>query len=215
MNSFESLNHRTKQNERNFSVKNTKTFPFANIVNADRENFKRDLAYTIDCCFCNEMSKSTDGKLSYAGAQSILANVRTLFKERTGVIPAEVEKACLLSEAIVAPSRKAKIKLLKAAGGIGGSTVCIVAIISQIGIILGWGKGVIAAITAFFVGTSFTAQYIAIAIAGGVMMGLAIYFRGSGSDAEGNEKFLKALKRSCCAAVDAIWNEHGTKLAAA
>ena len=196
-------------------MKNTKTFPLANIVNADRENFKRDLAYTIDCCFCNEMSKSTDGKLSYAGAQSIFANVRTLFKERTGVIPAEVEKACLLSEAIIAPSRKAKIQLLKAAGGIGGSTTCIVAIISQIGIILGWGKGVIAAVTAFFVGTSFTAQYITIGIAAGVMVGLAIYFRGSGSDAKRTEKFLKALKRSCCAAVDAIWDEHGTKLAAA
>ena len=195
-------------------MKNTKTFPLANIVNADRENFKRDLAYTIDCCFCNEMNKSSDGKLSYAGAQNILANVRTLFKERTGVIPAEVEKACLLSEAIIAPSRKAKIKLLKAAGGISGSTACIVAIISQIGIILGWGKSVIATITAFFVGTSFTAQYIAIAIAGGVM-GLAIYFMVSGSDAQRNEKFLKALKRSCCAAVDAIWDEHGTKLAAA
>lgn len=214
MNSFESLNHRTQQNERNFSMKNTKTFPFANIVNADKENFKRDLAYTIDYSFHYEMNKSSDGKLSYAGAQSILVNVRTIFKERTGVIPAEVEKACLLSEAIIAPSRKAKIQLLKAAGGIGGSTACIVAIISQIGIILGWGKGVIAAVTAFFVGTSFTAQYITIGIAAGVM-GLAIYFMVSGSDAQRNEKFLKALKRSCCAAVDAIWDEHGTKLAAA
>ena len=214
MNSFESLNHRTQQNERNFSMKNTKTFPFTNIVNADKENFKRDLAYTIDCSFCDEMNKSSDGKLSYAGAQSILARVRTLFKERTGVIPAEVEKACLLSEAIVAPSRKAKIKLLKAAGVTGCSVACITTIISQFGIILGWGKGVTAAVTAFFVGTSFTAQYITIGIAAGVM-GLAIYFMGRGSDAQRTEKFLKALKRSCCAAVDAIWDEHGTKLAAA
>ena len=89
MNSFESLNHRTKQNERNFSMKNTKTFPFANIVNADRENFKRDLAYTIDCCFCDEMSKSPDGKLSYIGAQSILANVRTLFNRSLFLWPAD------------------------------------------------------------------------------------------------------------------------------
>ncbi|MBR2873382.1 MAG: hypothetical protein IKB99_07785 [Lentisphaeria bacterium] len=195
-------------------MQNTKKFPFSNIVDADKENFKRDLAYTIDCCFCDEMAKSPNGKLSYAGAKTILANVRALFKERTGVIPAEVEKACLLSEAIVAPSRKAKIKLLKAAGGIGGSIACIVAIISQIGIILGWGKGVTAAVTAFFVGTSFTAQYITIGIAAGVM-GLALYFIVRGSDAERTEKFIKALKRSCCAAVDSVWDEYGDKLAAA
>ena len=195
-------------------MKNTKNFPFANIADADKENFKRDLTYTIDCCFCDEMSKSADGTLSYAGAQSILTKVRCIFKERTGVIPAEVEKACLLSEAIVAPSRKAKIRLLKTASGIGGSVAGIVTIISQIGIILGWGKAVTAAITAFFVGTSFTAQYIAIGIAAGVV-GLSIYFMVSGSDVKRTEKFIKALKRSCCAAVDSIWDEHGTKLVAA
>ncbi len=197
-------------------MKKTKTenFPFANIVDADRENFKRDLVHTIDCCFCNEMNKSPDGKLSYAGAQNILANVRIVFKERTGVIPAEVEKACLFCEAIVAPSRKAKIKLLKAAGGTVCSTACIVTIIAQIGIILGWGKGVIAAVTAFFIGTSFTAQYIAIGIAAAVT-GLAIYFMVSGNDAERSEKFLKALKGSCCAAVDSVWDEYGSKLVAA
>ncbi len=195
-------------------MQNPKNFPFANIVDADKENFKRDLVHTIDCCFCNEMKKSSDGKLSYAGAQNILANVRIVFKERTGVIPAEVEKACLLSEAIVAPSQINKIRLLKTAGAIGGSVAGIVTIIAQIGIILGWGKGVIAAVTAFFIGTSFTAQYIATGIAAAVT-GLAIYFMVSGNDAERSEKFLKALKGSCCAAVDSMWDEYGSKLVAA
>ena len=127
----------------------TRNIDFATLTINDKEGFKRNLAYTIDCCFCEEMKKSPDGKLTYVAAMTILARVRTFFKDRLNTIPPEIERCCLLSEALIAPSRTAKLQLLKAAAGIGGGAAGIVAVLAAIGSILGWGQGVLTTI-AFF-----------------------------------------------------------------
>ena len=191
----------------------TRNIDFATLTINDKENFKRNLAYTIDCCFCEEMKKSPNGKLTYAGAQTILARVRTFFKEQLNTIPPEIERCCLISEALVAPSRMARLQLLRATIGIGGGTSGIVAILSAIGSILGWGQSAWAAITIFFTGTSITLPLIA-AGGGAVLVGISMYFMLSGDDAKRAEKFLEALKMGCCAAVDDIWEKHGAKLTA-
>ena len=191
----------------------TRNIDFATLSINDREGFKRNLAYTIDCCFCEEMKKSPDGKLTYVAAQTILARVRTFFKERLNTIPPEIERCCLISEALVAPSRMARLQLLRATIGIGGGTSGIVAVLSAIGSILGWGQSAWAAMTIFFTGTSITLPLIA-AGGGAVLAGISMYFMLSESDAQRSEKFLKALKKGCCAAVDDIWKKYGTSLTA-
>ena len=60
----------------------SRTINIATLTIEDKEDFKRNLAYTIDCCFCEEMQKRSDGKLTYTGVQTILARVRTFFKEQ-------------------------------------------------------------------------------------------------------------------------------------
>ena len=191
----------------------SRTINIATLTIEDKEDFKRNLAYTIDCCFCEEMQKRSDGKLTYTGVQTILARVRTFFKEQLNTIPPEIERCCLLSEALAAPGEMAKIELLKAAVGIGGGTSGVVAILAAIGSILGWGQSAWAAVVIFFTGASLTLPLIA-AGGGAILVAMSMYFMLSGSDAQRSEKFLKALKNGCCAAVDDMWNKHGAKLAA-
>ena len=90
--------------------------------------------------------------LNYADAQAVTTMVRNVFRHQLGVVPSQIGVALTFSEAVLAPSMKEKADLIRKAAGIAGGVAGIGMIITGIGLALGWGAGVIAAVKAFFLG---------------------------------------------------------------
>lgn len=182
----------------------------------NREKFQSALASTIDVKFAEIMvsKKETETYLTYVDAQILTAKVRGIFKNVLSVTPPQVEAACLLSETILAPSTKDKENKIKAAIGIGGGTAGIGIIIGAIGSAVGWGAGTIAALGAWFAGTSIAGP-IGWGAAGLSLAVIAGYFASTSNQQTDTERFMRVLKNSTVRAVDAIWPQYETELSRA
>jgi hypothetical protein len=175
--------------------------------------FNSALGSTIDVKFAEVMSGKTDANkfLTYVDSQILTATVRNVFKNALGVVPPQVEAACKMSEAILAPSALEREQLIKSAVGIGGGAAGIGMIIAGIGGALGWGAGVIASVSAFFVGTSMAGP-VGWAIAGITLAGTAAYFATTSNETKDTERFMNVLKSSTGRSVEAIWPEYEAAL---
>jgi len=175
--------------------------------------FNAALGSTIDVKFAEIMNgKTVENKfLTYVDSQILTATVRNVFKNALDVVPPQVEAACKMSEAILAPSALEREQLIKSAVGIGGGAAGIGMIIAGIGGALGWGAGVIASVSAFFVGTSLAGP-AGWAIAGITLAGIAAYFATTSDETKDTERFMNVLKSSTERAVEAIWPEHEATL---
>lgn len=180
-------------------------------LNCDR--FKAALASTIDLKFAEIMRGKTEADrfLTYVDSQILTGSVRNVFRSGLGIAPPEVEVACSLSEAVLAPSAEERKKLVKAAVGFGGGAAGIGMIIAGVGGALGWGAGVVASVSAFFVGTSMAGP-IGWGLAGIALAGVAAYFATTSSKHTDTERFLRVLKSSASRAVEAIWTQHEVAL---
>ena len=175
--------------------------------------FKAALGSTIDVKFAEIMNGKTEPNkfLTYVDSQILTATVRNVFKNAIETTPPQIEAACKMSEAILAPSALEREQLIKSAVGIGGGAAGIGMIIAGIGGALGWGAGVIASVSAFFVGTSLAGP-AGWAIAGITLAGIAAYFATTSNEAKDTERFMNVLKSSSDRAVEAIWPEYETAL---
>lgn len=178
-----------------------------------RARFTSALDSTIDVKFAEIMSckADTDKFLTFVDSQILTASVRNVFKNALDVVPPQIEAACKLSEAILAPSAQEREQLIKSAAGIGGGAAGIGMIIAGIGGALGWGAGIIASVSAFFVGTSLAGP-AGWAIAGVTLAGIAAYFATTSNQTKDTERFLNVLKSSTGRAIEAIWPEYETAL---
>lgn len=175
--------------------------------------FKSALDSTINFKFAEIMSNKTDADrfLTFVDGQILTASVRNVYKNALDVVPPQIEAACKLSEAILAPSATEREQLIKSAVGIGGGAAGIGMIIAGVGSALGWGAGIIASVSAFFVGTSLVGP-AGWAIAGITLAGIAAYFATTSNQAKDTERFLNVLKSSTSRAIEAIWPEHEAAL---
>ena len=158
--------------------------------------------------------------LSMLDAATIANYVRSVFVQRLGLVPAQVEAACVLSEATVAPSTLMRIKLIKRAIGLVGGLTGLGAIATAI--LVGLGIGTVstaattwAAIVAYFTATTTSLPFLgplALGLAGAGIAGISIYFAASGDSAERAEKFRNSLVGSCAKAVEQCWDEYGDRL---
>lgn len=171
--------------------------------------FKAALESTINVKFAEIMKgkPDTDRFLTYIDGQILTGSVRNVFKSALGVTPAQIEAACGLSEAILAPSSDERERLIKTAVGVGGGATGIAMIIAGVGSALGWGAGVIASVSAFFVGTSMAGP-IGWGVAGVALAGTAAYFATTSNKHTDTERFLNVLKSATSRALDAIWSQH-------
>jgi hypothetical protein len=177
------------------------------------EEFKTSLESTIDAKFAEIMkAKSADDRhLNYIDAVTLTTSVRNVFRNLLRVVPPQIEAACRLSEAVLAPTMAERQNLVKAAIAAAGGAAGIAMIIGGIGAALGWGAGVVAAVTSFFVGSAIAGP--AAWIAGGVAIAaIAGYFALTGNKAVDTERFISVLKRSTTQAVDAVWTQYETEL---
>ncbi len=175
--------------------------------------FKAALESTIDAKYAEIMRGKTDADrfLTYIDGQILTASVRNAFKGTLRVTPPQVEAACNLSEAILAPSNDERQRLLKAAVGAGGGAAGIGMVIAGVGSALGWGASVFAGVSAFFTGAA-VAGPIGWMVGGVTIAAMAAYFATTSDKHKDTERFLKALKSSSARAVDVIWPEHGESL---
>lgn len=176
---------------------------------SDCVRFRSAVESTIDAKFAGIMERKDKSTqfLTYVEGQIITASVRNIFRNAVGFTPPEIDTACKLAEAVVAPTAGERQKLVKAAVGIGGSAAGIGMIIASAGAVLGWGAGVITAVTTFFVGTSMAGP-VGWIIAGITLAGVASYFAISSNELIVTEKFMKVLKASTGTATEAIWLTH-------
>lgn len=179
----------------------------------NRNKFKAALESTIDVKFADIMrsKKESEVFLTYIDAQTMTASVRNIFKSALTVTPPQVDAACMLSEAVLAPSTTEKEKQIKAAVGVAGGTAGIGIVIGAVGSALGWGAGVIATFTAAVAGSS-VAGPIGWGIAGLSLAAIAGYFASTSNNQTDTERFLRVLKSSTARAVDATWEQHEAEL---
>ncbi|MEI7828083.1 MAG: hypothetical protein WCI87_09925 [Euryarchaeota archaeon] len=174
------------------------------------DEFKATLESTIDAKHADIMrSKAGVDKqyLSYFDAVTMTTAVRNIFKNKLRVTPPQVEAACKLSEAVLAPTAKERENLIRATFGMAGGAAGIAMIIGGIGAALGWGAGVVAVVVAFFVGSSIAGP-AAWMVAGAAIAAIAGYFALTGNKGTDTERFMNVLKNSTAQAVDAIWQQY-------
>lgn len=159
---------------------------------------------------CTELTNQK-GSIGYNDGKNIVEFVEMVFMKYTHTVPKQVKAACQLALATIAPSITEKKKLIKAVAtsmsGIGG----LAAIITGIGMALGWGTGVMTAVIAWFTGASMLGP-IGWIFAGASLTVCAGYFYFSSDDAKDAERFENALIGGLEKAIDEIWNNHGSEL---
>ena len=158
------------------------------------------------------LSEGAGNVWTYEEFKILTGNIRGNFNKFSGRVPKEIEIACQFAEAIIAPSKYEKMKILKnvfsLSSGIGGISLMI----AGIGAALGWGAGIITIVTAFFVGIPMVP--IIGQIAGGVaLIGLAAYFSLYEESPESvTEKSVNAIKEQIRKIEDSIWKECGIEI---
>lgn len=180
------------------------------------DKFKAALESTIDLKFSELLRSKPDAEkyLNYIEAQVLTATVRNIFKTVLSFTPPQVDAACRISEAILAPSAQEKQNQIKAAIGLAGGTAGIGMVIGGVGAALGWGASMIATVTAAFVGSSIAgpAGWI---IAGVSLAAIAGYFATTSNKQTDTERFINVLKTSTARSVDACWAQYETELSKA
>ena len=148
---------------------------------------------------------------NYIDSKTISLTIRNLFNKELSYVPDEIETVCCLTEAILSPSLKIKIELLKKAVGVGGGLAGISAIITGIAGALGWGASVITSFTTFFTGVALAGP-LAWVLGGVGIATIAGYFALSNDEYKNDEKYRKALKEALNSAIDNIWDREKDKL---
>lgn len=159
---------------------------------------------------CTELTAEKKA-ITYNEGKGIVASVNGVFDSCLGFVPKQISAACDLALVFIAPSMKEKMEIIKTIVGTVGGLAGLAAIIAGIGMAVGWGAGAIAAITAWFTGTSMAGP-VGWIFAGVSIAAIAGYFYFSDSEAANAERFEKALKGGLESAIDEIWTEYGDVL---
>lgn len=169
-----------------------------------------DVEETGSAAFFREVHQQIDAKaselvdraegdraaLSFEDFKIVTARVRGLYRERLGEVPREVDAACTLSEAVLAPTKQETIRLLKTVFTLVGGASGIAVVLSGVGVALGWSAGVLAGVTAVFTAAGIAGP-VGWAMGAGGMAGIAAYFMLTRNDPAANSaKALEALHQS-------------------
>ena len=154
---------------------------------------------------CEEKSKRV---LDYDDAFTLTASIRGIFVKTARVVPEQVEVACLVAEAFLAPTSAERKRLVKEAakfGGVAGIGFIVAAACAAVGL----GHGIIGLILAFLIGPH---APLGLLLAGVTLGAVAAYFALTGNPEVDTERFLKALKGGLGESIKKIWEQHGEKL---
>ena len=177
--------------------------------------FRTKFLFAVDHAIDLRMASKVNGEFfSYEDAHDVCSRVRIFFTKAIGLVPPEIEGSCLICETLVAPTMIEKMALLKKSVAILGPCAGVAMIIGGVGLILGWGAGVIAAITAWFVGTSLTGP-LALIFGGIGIATIATYFAFTDDRATHGTKFRELMRKSLTDSIHLDWDKYGSALFAA
>lgn len=176
---------------------------------------EQQLIFAIDTAYAEIVTKkdAEHQYVTYHELQAICHLVKNFFISRVGEPVKAVDGACELALAVLAPDTVTRLNHVKMAYSFIGGLAGVGAIVTAVGLALGWGAGIISTITAFFVGTSFTGP-LALGLMGLAAVGVAAYFAfNNDSEIERSNKAMRVLKDGIKGALPEIWKEHGQKFA--
>ena len=178
--------------------------------------FFREVHHQIDAK-ARELVEGEEGSaavLSFDAFKIVTARVRGLYRERLGEVPREVDAACTLSEAVLAPTKQETIRLLKTVFTLVGGASGIAVVLSGVGVALGWSAGVLAGVTAVFTAAGIAGP-VGWAMGAGGIAGIAAYFMLTRNDPAANSaKALEALHQSLQKAEPMLAEEYRMKFEA-
>lgn len=159
---------------------------------------------------CAQIS-SVNGEISYNEGKSVIAKVKNLFNNFLGYSPSQVDAAGNLALVFIAPTMKEKMRLLRRLATVSMGMFGLASIIGGIATAAGWGMGILAAVKAWFLGTSLTGP-IGFIAGGATLIIIATYFHFKSDGATSAEKFEKCLMAGLDKAIDAVWIDKGGEL---
>lgn len=174
-----------------------------------KDEFKEKLENAIDVQIAHLLqSKPANEKfLNYVDTMTISSRIDGVFLPVLGTVPAQIKAAHQLPSALLQPDRDQVSKILKdviSLIGLGGGAAMIV---SAILTGMGAGAGVIATITAFFLGVSTTGPLF-LAISGAVVAALSVYILTvTSSPLKATMLYQKSLKAGISSAIEGLWDE--------
>lgn len=119
----------------------------------------------------------------------------------------EVEAACCMAQAVIAPDLRTRLKVIKKAGGLLTGMAGVAAIISAIGMALGWGATVTTLVINFFIGVNFV-PVIGWGVTGAGLLVIAGYFiLHEENPFVISDKAEQALRKSITAAIEKTWHQ--------
>ena len=177
--------------------------------------FRTRFLFAVDHAIDLRMASKRDGEFfAYEDAHDVCSRVRIFFTKALGFVPPEIEGSCLIGETLVAPTMIEKMDLLKKAVAVLGPVAGVGMIIAGVGLILGWGAGVIAAITAYFAGTSLTGP-LALIFGGIGIAAIATYFALKDDKSTYGAKFRELMRKTLEDSIHMIWDKYASALSAA
>ncbi len=184
--------------------------PIMDILYPDeKEEFKTKFELQLRCC-CHEFMIE-NGKISYLDGCQIANYIDLLFLKLIKHTPKEIKGAYTLTLVLIAPDVQTKKKLLKDVFSILGGSVAIVAIITGIGLALGWTQTMISFVIAVFTAKSFLGPLVWIA-SGATLAVLIGYFYFTNTDEAVAVRFERALTAGLDKAIDSSWNQYAKKI---
>lgn len=185
-----------------------------NEINIDNQGvLEQQLMFAIDTAYAEIVTKKDNQHqyVTYHELQAICHLVKNFFVSRIGKNVKEIDGACELALAVLAPDVTTRLKHVKMAYSLIGGIAGVTAIITAVGLALGWGAGVIEAVVAFFVGGPLGGP-ITLAVLGMALLGVAAYFAfNNETETELSNKAIKVLKDGVKAALPEVWKQHGDK----
>ncbi len=140
--------------------------------------------------------------ISLADLRIITSALKDRCRMQLEEMPKQVDVACLLAEAVLAPMQE-KAALLKKVYALTGRMKGTGAIISAVGTALGWSRSVISVVVALYLGTSLVGALGVTALVG--------YFLFAGTPAEQADKALNVLRKGVYTALQEYFKAHPDK----
>lgn len=181
-------------------------------TDADELAFQTKLLLAVDQAIDRRMAFKNEGEFfTYQDAHEVCAEVRLFFTQLLDFVPPEIEGSCLIGEALMSPSFHQRLELWKKAVSVLGPISGAAMIIAGVGMVLGWGSGLIATITAFFAGISWTGPVILIFAGLGIAVVATRYARTDDKSTYA-AKFREVMRKSLSESIHLIWKKHGNQL---
>ena len=138
-------------------------------------------------------------------------DVEGIWLQHCGEVPAEIKASVLMANTVMAGDFASKTTLIKhmlsTVGAVGG----IAAILGGVGTILGWGAGVMTAISTALFGLSLTGPLAAISL-GAVATIIAGYFMFSNTpEEELSRKAIQVLREGIKRVLPDVWQTYESK----